>query len=233
MPTERPCIVAIGAHAADVEFTSGAALLKHAVAGWDAHIVHLTLGEKGNARLSPAEYGAQKQREAEAAAAALRATPHFLPYRDGELPREDSVAAELAKLFRRLRPQVIVTHWRESIHDDHTAAYHLAHRGFFMAANAHFDLDGLPRAPWARIVYAENWEDPGGFHPYIYVDISDVFEEWERAFKCYAIGRGEGGYPYWDRYEAQTRIRGIEMGVRYAEVFAIDASGMRVHKDLL
>jgi LmbE family N-acetylglucosaminyl deacetylase len=74
---ERPCIVAIGAHAADMEFTAGATLLKHARNGWDAHIIHLTLGEKGNPHLSPDEYGAQKQREAEAAVQILQATPHF------------------------------------------------------------------------------------------------------------------------------------------------------------
>ncbi|MSR83805.1 MAG: PIG-L family deacetylase [Candidatus Latescibacteria bacterium] len=64
---DQPCIVAIGAHTADMEFTAGATLLKHVRQSWDAHVVSLTLGEKGSARLSPAEYGAQKKAEAEQA----------------------------------------------------------------------------------------------------------------------------------------------------------------------
>jgi len=230
---ERKCIVAVGAHSADMEFSAGATLLKHARNGWEVHIVHLTLGEKGNPRLSPEEYGAQKRRESEAAAELLQATPHFLPYRDGELTVSDEIAREIAKLLRQLQPQVVITHWRESIHSDHIATHHLTKRAIFMAANPHFEIDGLPPAHGMRLYYAENWEDHENFRPFIYVDISDVFDDWERAFKCFAIGRGEGGFPYWDWYQAQTRIRGIEIGVQYAQAFAVDDWRMKHRRDLL
>jgi LmbE family N-acetylglucosaminyl deacetylase len=230
---EIPCIVAVAAHAADMEFSAGGALLKHACDAWDAHIVHLTLGEKGNPSLSPDEYGAQKRHEAEEAAQHLRATPHFLPYADGELTASDGVARELAALLRRLQPQVIVSHWRDSIHADHTAAYHLTRRALFMAANAHFDLGELPRLRGARLYYADNWEDAESFQPFVYVDIGDVFDDWERAFKCYAIGRGEGGFPYWGWYEARTRLHGIAIGVAHAEAFAVDPGQMRQVQEML
>jgi LmbE family N-acetylglucosaminyl deacetylase len=229
---EVSCLVAIGAHAADMEFTAGATLLKHVRHGWQAHLVHLTLGEKGHPHLSPEEYGAQKRREAEEAARHLQATPHFLPYRDGELEVNEATVRELAILLRRLRPRVIITHWRDSIHSDHTAAYHLTRRARFMAANRHFDLEGLPPV-FARLYYADNWEDAENFHPFVYVDISEVFAEWERAFKCYAIGRGEGGFPYWDWYQARTRLHGIALGVRYAQAFAVDEALMRQRRELL
>jgi len=223
--SDRRCIVAVAAHAADMEFSAGATLLLHARAGWEAHIIQLTLGEKGSPRLSTEEYGAQKRREAEAACEVLQVTPHFLPYRDGELIASDEVAREVAVLFRRLQPEVIIAHWRESIHADHIAAHHLAHRAFFMAANPHFDLgEDLPRARWARTVYADNWEDAEGFAPYTYLDISEVMEDWKRAFDCFAIGRGEGGYPYWDWYEARTRLHGIRVQTRHAQAFAVDES---------
>ena len=233
MLSQKPCIVAVGAHAADMEFTAGATLLKHARSGWEAHIIHLTLGEKGNFRLSPDEYGAQKRREAEEAAKILKVTPHFLSYRDGELTVSDEIACELANLLRRLQPQVVITHWRESIHSDHTATYHLTRRAIFMASNPHFELEGLPPIRGVRLYYAENWEEEENFHPFVYVDISDVFDDWERAFKRFAIGRGEGGFPYWDWYQARTRIRGIEIGTRYAQAFAVDEWRMRQKQDLL
>lgn len=230
---QQNCVVAIGAHAADMEFTAGATLLKHARNGWSVHIVHLTLGEKGDPNLSPEEYGLQKRREAESAAQILQATPHFLPYRDGELVVSNEIASEIAKLLRQLQPQVVITHWRDSIHSDHTATHFLTRRAVFMAANPHFELDGLKPVKGVRIYYAENWEDAENFRPFVYVDISDVFADWERAFKCFAIGRGKGGFPYWDWYQARTRIRGIEVGVQYAQAFAVDEWQMRQRRDLL
>ncbi|NDK10718.1 MAG: hypothetical protein GW911_01515, partial [Armatimonadetes bacterium] len=228
----HPCIIAIGAHAADMEFTAGATLLKHARHGWAAHLVHLTLGEKGHARLSPSEYGAQKRQEAEDAARLLQATPHFLPWCDGELRVDDSTAAELARLFRQLRPTCLVTHWRDSIHGDHTAAHHLTHRALFMAANRHFELGGLPLV-WAPIYYAENWEDSDNFRPFVYVDVSEELPDWRKAFECFGIGRGEGDFPYWDWYDARTRLNGIRIRVAHAQAFAVDEDRMIQRRELL
>lgn len=221
------CIVAVGAHAGDVEFMCGATLLKHAKMGWEAHIIHMTLGERGHPKLSPNEYGAQKQAEARNAASILRSSLHIMPFKDGELSTSEGAPVELAKLLRKLRPKVVITHWRESIHEDHVATHRIVKRAIFMAVNPHFELAGLTPSPYPRLYYAENWEDEEGFFPFVYVDITDVLEEWERAFKAYAIGRGEGAFPYWDWYFAKARIRGIECGTMYAQAFAVDANRMR------
>ncbi len=222
--TDSPCLVAVGAHAADMEFAAGGAILQHVRAGWQAHIVHLTPGEKGSATLSVEAYAAQKQQEAASAASALGATPHFLPYADGELPATDAVARELALLFRRLQPRVLIAHWPGSIHQDHTNAHHLCVRARFIAAIRHFELAGLPPVKGCRLYFSDNWEDPTDFEPYVYVDISDVMDGWEKACKAYAIGRGESGFPYWDWYEARTRQHGILRGVSHAQAFGIDAT---------
>ena len=230
---DTPCLVAIGAHAADMEFAAGGAIIKHVQAGWSAHLIHLTLGEKGSATLSPEEYSAQKKEEALSAARLLGATAHFLPYEDGELPLDDTVAADLARLLRRLRPTVIITHWSGSIHRDHTRTHHLSLQAHFMAAIRHFDLGGLPPVSGCRMYFSDNWEDPTDFEPYVFVDISDVTEKWEAAFKAYAIGRGEGGFPYWDWYQARTRMHGILRGVSHAQAFGIDAMERYRVQDLL
>lgn len=229
---ETRCIVGVGAHAADLEFTAGATLLKHVRAGWRGHIVNLTLGEKGSATLTAAEYGAQKRAEADACAAILGVTQHYLPYRDGEVEAGDAVARELAVVLRQIRPDVVLTHWKQSLHTDHEATYHLTRKAVFMAANRHFELEGLP-PKWARLYYADNWEDDEGFRPYLYVDVSDVWDEYRRAFHCFAIGRGEGGYPYWDWYEARCRIHGIKLGKRYAQAFAVEERSQFQVRELL
>ncbi|MGQ9732964.1 MAG: PIG-L deacetylase family protein, partial [Candidatus Zipacnadales bacterium] len=231
---ERRCVVAVAAHAADMEFSAGATLLKHVRLGWEAHIIQLTLGEKGDARLSPCKYGVQKREEAKAACKLLGVKPHFLPFADGELTVTEEVARPLAVLFRRLQPNVIITHWRNSIHADHIAAHYLMRRAFFMATNPHFELgEAVPPARWARIFYADNWEDAKGFQPYTYIDISEVMEEWREAFRCFAIGRNEGAFPYWDWYEARTRLHGIAIGVAHAQAFAVEEAEKRVVQETL
>src|SRR4026207_555608 len=61
-------ILAVGAHAGDMELTTGALLIKQHKAGDRVVILHMTLGEGGNPKMSPSTYGGQKRREALAAA---------------------------------------------------------------------------------------------------------------------------------------------------------------------
>ena len=74
VPAAAPArtILAIGAHAGDAELTTGLLLAKQRRLGDRTVILHLTLGEGGNPKLSPEAYGEQKRREALAVAAALR-----------------------------------------------------------------------------------------------------------------------------------------------------------------
>ncbi|MHB1955334.1 MAG: PIG-L deacetylase family protein, partial [Sulfobacillus sp.] len=58
-------VMAIGAHAADMEFSVGALLIQQVNKGDQVTVVHWTLGERGHPTLSPQEYSLQKQDEAE------------------------------------------------------------------------------------------------------------------------------------------------------------------------
>lgn len=71
-PSQRT-ILAIGAHCGDVEVTCAAVLAKHKKQGDRIVLCHLTLGEGGNPRMSPQEYGQQKRREALAVAEVIGA----------------------------------------------------------------------------------------------------------------------------------------------------------------
>src|SRR5215211_316771 len=90
-PPATRTILAIGAHAGDVELTTGALLVKQHKAGDRIVILHMTLGEGGNPKMSPQAYGAQKRREALAVDSVLGAESLFAPYKDGELPDDEAV----------------------------------------------------------------------------------------------------------------------------------------------
>jgi LmbE family N-acetylglucosaminyl deacetylase len=221
-------ILAIGAHAGDVELTSGALLAKQHRLGDRIVILHLTLGEGGNPRMPSTQYAEQKQREAIEAARALGAEVLFGPYRDGELPDDDAARRYVADVIRSVKPTLVITHWRQSIHKDHIAASRIATDAVLLAS-----LDGVRTAhpPYRgvrSIWYAENWEDAEGFQPYISVDVTSSFEVWRDAVTKYEFVRGGvSDFRYLDYYSALSTVRGALARKGRAEAFDIDASGKR------
>jgi len=116
-------------------------VLKHRRAGWQPVFVHMTPGEKGHPRLSAAEYLTQKRQEAEAAATAFGGIQVMMPWGDGELPVNDEVQWAIADTIREYRPEVIVTHWRGSMHKDHRNTHDNVMEALFYAALPAFQRD--------------------------------------------------------------------------------------------
>lgn len=83
-PSSRT-ILAIGAHAGDVELTMGPLLTAERPRGTRVVILDLTLGERGHPTLSVERYGTQKRREATEFAAAIGAQLEVGPYHDAEI----------------------------------------------------------------------------------------------------------------------------------------------------
>lgn len=216
-------VLAIGAHAGDMEVTSAAVLAAHKKLGDRVVILHLTLGEGGNPKLSPEAYGAQKRREALAAAQSIGAEAIFGPYRDGEIPNNEEARRYVAGIMRQVKPALVITHWKNSIHKDHAAAYAIVTGAVLLA-----ELEGVKMAepPWRGIrgvYFTENWEDPEGFQPYVYVDATAEFDAWKDCVTKYEFIRGGiSPFPYLDYYSALARIRGAESGKRFAEAFDVD-----------
>lgn len=220
--------LAIGAHAGDMEITAGALLLKQHDLGDRVVFLHLTLGEGGNPRMSPEKYGEQKRREAKEVAAALGAEVIFGPYRDGEIPNDEAARRYVADVIRQVKPTNIITHWRKSIHKDHAATSAIVDDAVLLAS-----LEGVktehPAYRGVRgIWYAENWEDPEGFDPYIYVNVSGEIQRWRDAVAKYEfIGGGISGFRYLDYYTALATLRGAESRNGAAVAFDIDDMGKR------
>lgn len=206
-------VLAIGAHAADMELTSGMVVARYAREGQRATFLHLTLGEKGHARLSADEYARDKRQGAEAVAARLGADVRFMPYGDGELEASEGVKLAVADIIREVRPRVIITNWKGSIHRDHARASEIAVEARFLAGLARLERER--EAVWVpHILFAENWEDMDGFEPNVYIDTTDDYATWLAALEHYEIFRDPtvGGFRYRDDYGALSRMRGCLSG---------------------
>jgi len=227
-------VLAIGAHAGDAEITAGAILARHKRLGDRIVILHLTLGEGGNPKMSPAAYGEQKKREALVAARVLGAEALFGPWKDGGLRDTEEAARYVADVIRQVQPTHVITHGKASLHPDHEAAHRIVNAAVLLASLEGFE-SAHPRHRGLRgVYYADNWEDAEGFTPYLYVDVTEDLATWKAAVTSYEFVRGGiSSFPYLEYYEALARVRGAVAGKRFAVALDVDPFGKKRVLDTL
>ncbi len=223
MTKEKRTILAVGAHAGDMEVACGAVLAKHASMGDDVTMLHLTLGEGGNPRLSPEKYGEQKRREAGKIGTTIGAEVIIGPYTDGKLMNTEEHQLYVADVIRTVKPTHIITHWKNSIHKDHANTHGIVMDAVLLASLEGVVTDHPRHRGVTAIYYTDNWEDPEGFTPYVYVDVTRELEEWKKWIVTYEfIKGGISSFPYLDYYSALAVTRGAVVGVRHAVTFDVD-----------
>lgn len=227
-PVPARTILAIGAHAGDMELTAGAVLIKQHKLGDRVVILQMTLGEGGNPRLSPSVYGAQKRREALAADSVIGAETIFAPYRDGEIPNDEAVRRYVADVIRTVKPTYVITHWPHSIHKDHAYTSLIVQDAVLLASLEGVVTQHAVHRGLRGIYYADNWEDAESFTPYVYVGVSDEIAQWREAVtKFEFVGGTISSFKYLDYYDALTTTRGAISGKGRAVAFDIDSFGKR------
>ncbi|MFL0556398.1 PIG-L deacetylase family protein [Paenibacillus barengoltzii] len=215
-------ILAIGGHAGDMDLTAGAVIAKYVQAGHKATFLHLTPGEKGHPKLSPDDYAKQKIEEAHRFAEIVGADVRFLAYKDAELPVDEEVKYQVADVIREVKPTLLITHWKGSMHKDHANTHYIVEGARFYAALKTIER-ALPNHYSGPLYYTDNWEDPYDFQPEVFVDIpEEAYETWVKAMNVYAYARGEtSGFPFIEYYKALTIVRGAPVGFKRAQAFMV------------
>lgn len=224
-------IMAIGGHIGDMELTTGGVLASMSLEGHRIITVALTSGEKGNPKDMPIEiYRKQKQQEAKAFTDMLNGISVVLSYDDGALQNDDKIKFEVADLIREYKPDILITHWKNSMHKDHEithcivkdAQFYAGLPGFIRENSAHFA---------AGPYYAENWEDPTDFQPYVYVNVTEEgFKLWQKAISTHWFALNSPSFKYKEYYEALMSVRGKEARTIYAQAFDISPISKRIIK---
>jgi LmbE family N-acetylglucosaminyl deacetylase len=223
--------LAIGAHPDDVEFGCGATLAKWAAAGCLVHHLVLTDGSKGtwNPDADTEALVAERQEEQRAAARALGATGQvvFLGYVDGELPSDLAARAEVARVLRRLQPEVVLGHdpWkRYRLHPDHRHAGLLACEGIVAARDPHFyrDQGMAPHRPSALLLWEadepNHAEDGSGYVATKLVALERHASQFESTMKATEEGELEA---FRRRISDRLAGHGRRIGVAAAAVFRL------------
>lgn len=217
-------ILAIGGHICDMEFACGAVLAKHARLGDEVYLLSTTVGERGwpwPDKEGVKAYKQQKIEEGIRCAQKLGAIEsRHLDYGDTELPLDREVQLKLCDEIRRIRPDIVITHWRKATHNDH---YHTA-----LNVEQAVSLAGLPtnfsqypEHGVKRIFYTDNWEDQVDFTPNVYIPFEEEdMQRWQDAINEFAVGRGEvTRFRFCEFYRHYAHTKGMLAGVPYAQAF--------------
>jgi LmbE family N-acetylglucosaminyl deacetylase len=227
-------ILGIGGHVGDMELTAGGVLASHSLRGDRIVTLALTAGERGvPAGQDMEDYRQQKIREAEAFAGMLGGEAIVFDIPDGELEDSMEMRLRVCDVIRRVKPNIIITHFKNSMHKDHATTHRIVNDARFYAGLASFQRD-LPAHFASKLYYAENWEDAVDYKPYVYVDFSqEAYDLWVKAVSQHWFVTGSKSFPYLEYYKHLARVRGIEARKLYAETFMIPEETMRLRQSEL
>jgi LmbE family N-acetylglucosaminyl deacetylase len=223
--------LAIGAHPDDVEFGAGGTLAKWATAGCVVHHLVLTDGSKGtwDASADTVALVTRRRDEQRAAAKALGATGEvvFLAHADGELTSDLARRAEVCRVLREVRPEVVLGHdpWkRYRLHPDHHHAGLLACEGIVASRDPHFfpEQDLAPHRPEALLLWEadepDHAEDVSGFVGAKLAALEAHASQFESTMKATDELQLEA---FRKRVRERLATHGRRIGVAAAELFRI------------
>ncbi len=213
-------ILVVQAHPDDAEWYCGGTIAKLARAGAGITFIICTEAEKGSydPRANPVELAATRKREQEAARECLGVREIvYLGIPDGELQATLELRKRLALLYRKYRPDVLLTFdpWkRDELHPDHRACGTVALDARLAAKMPLYYPNAENLNAWAiPEIWLFNTDAANQF-----VDVTETFDTGIAALKLHASQSVT---------DAQNiafvtdiaRAEGEKIGVRYAEAF--------------
>lgn len=219
-------ILAVGAHADDMEFCIGGSVASWVQQGDEVYYLVLTDGAKGTAdpSVTPEELRA-KRRDEQRAAARISGVKEvfFCDYEDGALQVSSEVVRDIVKIIRQVRPDIVVTmdptmiysvEHRTINHPDHRAAGQATLDAVFPMARDHLSFPELGLKPHKTatvlLVHYDKATD--------YVDITDTIGTKLEALRAHLSQFGDAARIEQAVREFASRA-GEKAGVTYAEGF--------------
>lgn len=222
MEQQKVDVLAIGAHADDIEIGMAGTIAKWVAAGRKIVICELTEAELSSNGSVP-----QRKEEAKTAATILGVSERInLKLPDRGLFITDENIRKLTEVIRKYRPELIFAPYHEDRHPDHGNCAKLVREAYFSAGIKKYNHEAsLYQSHKARNLF--QYFINGFSIPDFYIDISEFIDQKKSALTAYqsqfvkdvdgvSTPLTEG---YIDSVLARERLFGKESGVRYAEGF--------------
>ena len=206
-------ILAIGAHADDIEIAAGGMLSKAAADGHDVFMCITTVSGYSDLQGNPGRQNEVATQEAEQAASILGAKELItLDFETLQMPYDGASVSAIELQINKLQPDVILSHWPHDINQDHRATA----MATLTAARRHNKiLMYEPFTPSGR-----SYE---GFRSQAYYK----FDQQAQTNKSAALNSHEserekfGGDKWIKAIESRAVVRGYEVGADFAECFEV------------
>ena len=220
----------VGAHAADFVWRSAGTIALHTTRGWQATVVALSYGERGESGDLWKQPGqtlddVKRIRRQECMAAAAAVGAELVGFDLGDYPLEvpSEALQRLADLMRAVVPQVLITHTPiDPFNPDHPVASAAADRARKLAIGAAGVASAFHTIPPPRTyLFEPHHPELCGFKPDTFIDFTEVAERKDAAMAAMAAQSYLRDH-YRQRAEQralQARYFGASPGVRFAEAF--------------
>lgn len=214
-------VLAVSAHADDIELTCGGTLLRLKAGGHPFGIVDLTRGEMGT-RGTPETRAREAARGAEILGADFRES---LDLGDGGLRtgREEELA--VIEVIRRHRPRLVLAPFPDDRHPDHTRAGRLVADAAYYAGLRKLETAHPAHRPQATIYFSTAYLH----EPDFVVDVTPFIERRREAIRAYASQFHDPSsrdpqtilsrQTFFESIEGRARHFGFLIGVEFGEGF--------------
>lgn len=203
-------VLAVGAHADDVEIGCGGTVARHVKNG-DTVII-LVMTETSYTYYDGTVLRAKEEGvlEEENAANVLGATLIKLEFETKKVPYSGETVEAINEIIDRYDIDIIYTHWYHDTHQDHKrTTQSVISAGRYVKNILMYE----PEYPAGRSYL--------GFRNQYYVDITSSFELKMEALKLHKSQIKKYGDDFLEAVEARARHRGYEVGSKYAECFEV------------
>ena len=219
-------ILAVGCHPDDLEINCFGTLCKYAKAGHEVTICGVANGNLGHVEIMPDELAKIRYEEAKNAAQTIGAKEYInLGANDGFISRYDrELTDKMVDVIRRVRPDVLITHYPKDYHMDHEETSALVLNAAFLATLPHYftKVEG----------YVGNvptyYMTPSTTNDFLTTDYVDITEEIECKLKALACPKSQVEWlkdhdkiDLLEAIRAQDRAKGRQCSTAYAEGFKI------------
>ena len=203
-------LLAIGAHLDDIEIGCGGTLAEAARKGWETHMLVLSHSDYVDLDGRVFRTDDQAMVEGRAAAGKLgKVELEILDFPTKQIPYDFHVVEAIEIPLRKIKPDVVLTHWPHDTHQDHRAASLAS-----ISACRYFNsiLFYEPMTPSGRSY--------SPFRPQVYVAVSpDAVQAKRDSLLAHDSQYKKYGDIWLDAVIARGVHRGYEIGVGHAECY--------------
>jgi 4-oxalomesaconate hydratase len=226
---DKKTAVVVSAHSADFVWRAGGAIALYAERGYEVTVVCLSFGERGESAklwrqpgMTMEKVKEDRRQEALKAAAILGAKTIFFDVGDYPMRVPDQILYELAGLFRKIRPEFILTHsLKDPYNFDHPLVAHITQEARIVAQAHGHDPSNIPvlGAP-PVFLFEPHQPEQCEWKPQVLLDITPVWAKKYAAFK--EMNAQEHLWHYYERVALQRGVqatRNSNLKIQYGEAY--------------